>query len=94
MADFPNTFFHGRPMACSSNESTAFATCIRCGAGMTTDEAALNRKYIGRHIREFLCPACLGEQVGLSADEMRGMILVFRRQGCRLFSPLEEEHHM
>lgn len=58
---------------------------------MTSDEAALNYKYIGRHVKDFLCPACLGHDLGTTADEMRRMIDVFRRQGCRLFSPTEQD---
>ncbi len=65
------------------------ASCPRCGAGMTGDEAALNKKYIGRHVTDYLCPTCLGERLGLSVEELHRMIEVFRRQGCRLFSPLE-----
>lgn len=68
---------------------TADALCVRCGGGMTGDEAALNLKYRGRHVKDYLCPACLGETMGLSADKMREMIIVFRKQGCRLFSPWE-----
>ncbi len=65
------------------------ARCTRCGAGMTGNEAALNKKYIGRHVTSYLCPACLGERLGLSAEDLHGMIEVFRKQGCRLFSPLD-----
>lgn len=64
-------------------------TCYRCGAGMTSDEAALNYKYVGRHVDRFLCPACLGHDIGASVDTLRHMIFVFRTQGCRLFSPLQ-----
>ncbi len=63
-------------------------TCPRCGATMTGDEAALNRKYRGRFVTDTLCPVCLGEHLGLPPDTLRRMIDVFRRQGCRLFSPL------
>ena len=58
---------------------------------MTSDEAALNYKYIGRHVTEFLCPVCLGQKLGASPDTLRRMIGVFRSQGCRLFSPLEPD---
>lgn len=66
----------------------ADAHCVACSAGMTGDEAALNYKYVNRQCREFLCPACLGKKLGLSAEELHRMIRVFRIQGCRLFSPL------
>lgn len=65
------------------------AYCAACGAGMTGDEAALNYKFINRQCRDLLCPACLGQKLGLSAEELHRRIQVFRRQGCRLFSPLD-----
>lgn len=68
----------------------ADAYCVQCGRGMTGDEAALNLKYAGRHVTEYLCPTCLGEKLGLSAEQLRERITLFRRQGCRLFSPWEE----
>ena len=55
---------------------------------MSGDEAALNYKYVSRQCRDFLCPACLGERLGLSPKALHHMIFVFRSQGCRLFSPL------
>lgn len=58
---------------------------------MTGDEASLNYKYVNRMAKEFLCPHCLGERVGLSADTLRDMIVVFRKQGCMMFSPWVEE---
>ena len=45
---------------------------------MTSDEAALNYKYIGRHVKDFLCPACLGHDLGTTADEMRKFFRAFR----------------
>ena len=66
-------------------------TCKRCGAGMTSDEAALNYKYVGRHVTDFLCPACLGRDLGASPETLRHMIDVFRSQGCRLFSPMPDD---
>ena len=66
---------------------TADAYCVKCGNGMTGDEAALNFKYVNRKAKEFLCPKCLGERMGTTAEEMREMIVVFRKQGCRMFSP-------
>ena len=64
--------------------------CDGCGEGMTRDEAALNYKYVHRQCTTFLCPSCLGERLGLSADTLRGMIRVFQRQGCTLFSIPDE----
>ena len=57
---------------------------------MTADEAALNFKYVNRFTKEFLCPACLGQRIGASAETLRDMITVFRKQGCQMFSPWVE----
>ena len=58
---------------------------------MTGDEASLNYKYVNRMAKEFLCPECLGERMGTSAEQLRRMITVFRKQGCLMFSPWVEE---
>ena len=34
----------------------ADAYCVKCGGGMTGDEASLNYKYVNRMAKEFLCP--------------------------------------
>ena len=70
---------------------TADAYCVKCGEGMTGDEAALNYKYVNRLAKEFLCPACLGERMGVSVETLRDMIVTFRKQGCRMFSPWVED---
>lgn len=58
---------------------------------MTHNEAALNLKMVSRTTTEILCPNCLGEKLGLSADTLRSMIDVFREQGCILFSPAKTD---
>lgn len=63
------------------------AFCDRCGAGMTQDEAALNRKLINRAATTCLCPACLAAQFGTDVEWLYDRMNFFRRQGCRLFSP-------
>lgn len=69
----------------------ADAYCVKCGGGMTGDEAALNYKYVNRMAKEFLCPACLGERMGVSVETLHEMIVTFRKQGCRMFSPWVED---
>ena len=81
MEFYPKPVAMGRP---------ADAYCVECDAPMTGDEAALNYKYVNRQAKEFLCPTCLGERTGTTAAYLREMITVFRKQGCRMFSPWEE----
>ena len=69
----------------------ADAYCVKCGGGMTGDEAALNYKYVNRMAKEFLCPNCLGERMGVSVETLHEMIVTFRKQGCRMFSPWVED---
>lgn len=67
--------------------------CRQCGNHMTSDEGALNRKLLYRTCprEEFLCPECLGKKLGVTSSQLREMIMVYRKQGCMLFSPLTGE---
>ena len=69
----------------------ADAYCVECDAPMTRDEAALNYKLVDKKTTHILCPACLGKRMALPTDTLRGMITLFRKQGCVLFSPWVEE---
>ena len=68
-------------------EHPADAYCVECDAPMTGDEAALNYKLVDKKTARLLCPACLGRKMELSPETLRGMINLFRKQGCTLFSP-------
>ena len=65
--------------------------CAECDAPMTGDEAALNYKLVDKKTTHILCPACLGRKMEPPPDTLRGMITLFRKQGCVLFSPWVEE---
>ena len=65
--------------------------CAECDAPMTGDEAALNYKLVDKKTTHLLCPVCLGRKMELTSDTLRGMITLFRKQGCVLFSPWVEE---
>lgn len=69
----------------------ADAYCVECDAPMTRDEAALNYKLVDKKTTHILCPACLGRKMELTPDTLRGMIDLFRKQGCVLFTPWVEE---
>jgi hypothetical protein len=68
----------------------ADAYCVACDTPMTGDEAALNYKLTDRKTTHILCPVCLGKKLELPPDSLREMITLFRKQGCRLFSPWVE----
>ena len=80
-------FFQKPVMECRS----ADAYCADCDTPMTGDEAALNYKLTDRKTTHLLCPVCLGKKLALSPETLREMIILFRKQGCLLFSPWVEE---
>ena len=79
--------FYAKPVAMGR---PADAYCVECDAPMTRDEAALNYKLVDKKTAHILCPACLGKKMELPTDTLRGMITLFRKQGCVLFSPWVE----
>ena len=78
MEFFQKPVMEGRP---------ADVYCAVCDAPMTGDEAALNYKLTDRKTTYLLCPICLGKKLSLSPETLREMITLFRKQGCRFFSP-------
>ena len=74
-----------------STGRSAYAYCVKCDSPMTGDEAALNYKLVNRFAKEFLCPVCLGQRMGVTAEHLQGMIVTFRKQGCMMFSPWDED---
>jgi hypothetical protein len=80
--------FYAKPVAMGR---PADAYCVECDAPMTRDEAALNYKLVDKKTTHILCPACLGRKMELTPDTLRGMIDLFRKQGCVLFTPWVEE---
>ena len=81
MEFFQKPVMEGRP---------ADVYCADCDTPMTGDEAALNYKLTDRKTTHLLCPICLGKKLSLSPETLREMITLFRKQGCRFFSPWVE----
>ena len=80
--------FYAKPVAMGR---PADVYCVECDAPMTRDEAALNYKLVDKKTTHILCPACLGKRMELPPETLRGMIDLFRKQGCVLFTPWVEE---
>ena len=78
----------GRPVSVGRS---ADAYCAECNAPMTGDEAALNYKLVNKTTTYLRCPSCLGKLTGESPEHFQEMIVLFRKQGCTLFSPWTEE---
>lgn len=82
--------FYQKPVV---EERPADAYCAECDTPMTGDEAALNYKLVDKKTTHILCPACLGKKLELSPEALREMIILFRKQGCTIFSPWVEAEH-
>ena len=80
--------YYRRPVA---EGRPADAYCVECDSPMTGDEAALNYKLTDRKTTHILCPACLGKKLELPPNTLQEMIILFRKQGCRMFSPWVEK---
>ena len=80
--------FYRKPVA---EGRAADVYCVECDSPMTRDEAALNYTLVDKKTAHILCPACLGRKMELTPDTLRGMIDLFRKQGCVLFTPWVEE---
>jgi hypothetical protein len=65
--------------------------CVECDSPMTRDEAALNYKLVDKKTTHLLCPTCLSKKMELPVETLRGMIELFRKQGCTLFTPWVEK---
>ena len=59
--------------------------CDVCGGRMSRDETALNKKLVGLETEEFLCLTCLGEELGVTAEDLEHKIEDFKESGCTLF---------
>ena len=59
--------------------------CVRCGAVLTKDEAALTRKMVNRGATEFFCLRCLADHFRVDEEILRRKIAEFKAMGCTLF---------
>ena len=59
--------------------------CVRCGAAVTKDEAALTRKLVNRGTADFFCLSCLAAHFQVPEEALLKKIREFREMGCTLF---------
>lgn len=60
--------------------------CFACGKEqLTKDEIGVNKKMLGRDIKQFYCLDCFAEYLGVTTDELLAKIEEFKEQGCTLF---------
>lgn len=60
--------------------------CFACGKKqLSKDELGLNRKMIGREIKQFYCLECFAEYFDVTTEELLAKIEEFKEEGCVLF---------
>ena len=60
--------------------------CVSCGILLTDkDTLAVNRKLLGKDIRNFYCMDCLAEFLGCTVQDILEKIEEFKDEGCELF---------
>ncbi len=61
-------------------------TCYVCGKkNLGTNEIGLNKKILGRGIKQFYCLVCLAEYLEVTTEELLAKVEDFKSQGCVLF---------
>ncbi len=63
--------------------------CEKCTAELTGNEIGLYRKIVHRSAESFLCIRCLAEKLNIPEADLHDMINRFRRAGCTLFAPID-----
>jgi len=49
------------------------------------NDIGLNKKLLGRQIKQFMCIDCLSVFLGTSVKELKEKIKFFKEEGCNLF---------
>ena len=65
--------------------------CFRCGAPLSSDEAAVYRRMVNRSAKDCLCIDCFAKEFGVTEDLIREKIVQFKKMGCTLFAAQETE---
>jgi hypothetical protein len=67
-------------------KQTKSVDCFACGKKhLSKDELGLNKKMIGREIKQFYCLECFAEYFDVTTEELLAKIEAFKEQGCVLF---------
>jgi len=60
--------------------------CFACGKKqLSKDEVGLNKKLIGREIKQFYCLTCFAEYLDITTEVLLSKIEDYKEQGCTLF---------
>ena len=57
-----------------------------CGKdNLDNDTVGINKKLLGKDIKNFYCMACLADYLECTVDELSAKIEEFKAEGCKLF---------
>lgn len=60
--------------------------CFACGRKqLSKNEIGLNKKMLGREIKQFYCLDCFSEYLDVTTEELLAKVEDFKDQGCKLF---------
>lgn len=59
--------------------------CESCKRPLDKDEIALNKKLLGRSIKQYLCLDCLAIYLNTDIVYLEEQIVQFKEDGCALF---------
>ena len=60
--------------------------CFVCGkTDLSKDEVGLNKKMLGRDIKQCYCLDCFAEYFDVTTNELLAKVEEFKEQGCLLF---------
>ncbi|MBR8701565.1 MULTISPECIES: hypothetical protein [unclassified Fusobacterium] len=60
--------------------------CIACmKKALDNDTIAINKKLLGKEIKNFYCMDCLADYLGTTVEDLLEKIEDFKDEGCELF---------
>lgn len=60
--------------------------CIACmKKDLDNDTIAINKKLLGKEIKNFYCMDCLADYLGTTVEDLLEKIEDFKDEGCELF---------
>lgn len=65
--------------------------CIECEGNIDTYDVGAFQKFVDKSAKKYMCRKCLAKHMGWSDEYLEELILFYRRRGCLLFPPLDEE---
>ncbi len=65
-------------------------TCKKCGRPIDSLDIGAYRKLVDKCAADYWCRDCLSEWLGWTRHYLDDVILMYRKRGCLLFPPFEE----